>query len=89
MSLTKQHPSLALTLGVAIVTALGLGGCATYDDDFARINTRLDSLDSQVQGAARSAESANQSAQQANQRLDSLESRVQRLESSPRRVPRG
>ena len=89
MSLSKQHLAMARTLGVAIVVTLGLGACATYDDDFARINTRLDSLDSQVQSAAQSAEAANQSAQQANQRLDSLETRVQRIESSSGRVPRG
>ena len=89
MSLTKQHVAMARMLGMAIVVTLGLGACATYDDDFARINTRLDSLDSQVQSAAQSAESANQSAQQANQRLDSLEGRVQQLEAAPGRRPRG
>jgi len=89
MSLTKQQMSIARTLGLAMVVSLGLGACATYDDDFARINTRLDSLDSQVQGAAQSAESANQSAQQANQRLDQLEGRVQQLEAAPGRKPRG
>ena len=87
MSLTRQLRPMAL--GLAIIATIGLGACATYDDDFARINTRLDSLDSQVQGAARSAESANQSAQQANQRLDQLESRVQQLEAAPARKPRG
>ena len=86
---TKQHLTTARTLALAIVVAAGLASCATYDDDFARINTRLDSLDSQVQSAAQSAESANQSAQQANQRLDTLENRVQQLETAPRRVPRG
>ena len=89
MSLTKQHLAMARMLGMAIVATLALGACATYDDDFARINTRLDSLDSQVQSAAQSAESANQSAQQANQRLDSLEGRVQQLEAAPGRRPRG
>lgn len=89
MSLIKQHPAMVRTFGVAIVAALGLGGCATYDDDFARINSRLDQLDTRVQGAAQSAETASQSAQQANQRLDSLESRVQQLEGAPRRAPRG
>ena len=84
MTLTRH-----LALGVAIVATLGLGACATYDDDFARINTRLDTLDSQVQSAAQSAEAANQSAQQANQRLDALESRVQQLEAAPGRRPRG
>lgn len=87
MSLTRQVRTMAL--GVAIVATLGLGGCATYDDDFAQVNTRLDSLDSQVQSAAQSAESANQSAQQANQRLDQLEGRVQQLEAAPARPPRG
>ena len=89
MSLSKQHLTMARTRGVAIVVTLGLGACATYDDDFARINTRHDSLDSQVQSAAQSAQSASQSAQQANQRLDSLESRVQQLEAAPGRRPRG
>lgn len=85
----KQHLTTARTLGVAIVVALGLASCATYDDDFARVNSRLDQLDTKVQGAAQSAESASQSAQQANQRLDQLESRVQQLEAAPRRQPRG
>ena len=86
---TKQHWTTARTLGVAIVAALGLAGCATYDDDFAAVNSRLDQLDTRVQSAAQSAESANQSAQQANQRLDQMESRVQQLEAAPRRRPRG
>jgi len=86
---TKQHLTTARRLGMAIVVAMGLASCATYDDEFASINSRLDQLDTRVQGAAQSAEAANQSAQQANRRLDSLESRVQRLESSPGRVPRG
>jgi len=85
----RQHLTTARTLGVAIVAALGLASCATYDDEFATINSRLDQLDTRVQGAAQSAESANQSAQQANQRLDSLESRVQQLETKPGRAPRG
>ena len=89
MSLTKQHVAMARTLGVAIVVTLGLGACATYDDDFAQVNSRLDQLDTRVQGAAQSAESANQSAQQANQRLDQLEGRVQQLEAAPGRKPRG
>lgn len=89
MPLTKQQRTTARMFAVAIIATLGLGACATYDDDFARINTRLDTLDTQVQSAAQSAEAANQSAQQANQRLDQIESRVQQLESGPRRVPRG
>ena len=86
---TKQHLPMARTLGVAILTAVSLSACATYDDEFAGINSRLDQLDTRVQGAAQSAESANQSAQQANQRLDQMESRVRQLEEAPRRVPRG
>lgn len=87
---TKQHLTMARTLGVALVAAVGFAGCATYDDEFATINSRLDQLDTQVQGAAQSAESANQSAQQANQRLDQLESRVQQIEAAPAsRAPRG
>ncbi|MGY1409827.1 MULTISPECIES: hypothetical protein [unclassified Luteimonas] len=89
MFMTKQHLAMARTLGVAIVAAVGLASCATYDDDFARINSRLDQVDTRVQGAAQSAESANQSAQQANQRLDQIESRVQQLETKPGRPPRG
>jgi murein lipoprotein len=88
MSQTK-HAAMGRLLGVAIVATLGLSACATYDDDFARVNSRLDQLDTRVQSAAQSAESANQGAQRANQRLDSLESRVQQLETSPTRVPRG
>ena len=85
----NQHLKTVRTLGVALVAALGLASCATYDDEFASINSRLDQLDTRVQSAAQSAEAANQSAQRANQRLDSIEGRVQQLESSPRRVPRG
>ena len=89
MFMTKQQLTTARALGVAIVVTIGLASCASYDDDFARVNSRLDQLDTRVQGAAQSAESANQSAQQANQRLDSLESRVQKLETAPRKQPRG
>lgn len=88
-TITKQHLTKARVLGVAIVATLGLASCATYDDEFAGINSRLDQLDTRVQGAAQSAESANQSAQQANQRLDQMEGRVRQLETAPRRVPRG
>ncbi len=89
MFLTKQHLVVMRTLGVAIVATVGLAACATYDDEFAGINSRLDQLDTRVQSAAQSAESANQSAQQANQRLDQIEGRVQQLEAAPRRAPRG
>ena len=88
MSVSKRHLK-ASVLGVAIVAAAGLSGCATYADEFATINSRLDQLDARVQNAAQSAESANQSAQQANRRLDQIESRVQQLEQAPRRQPRG
>lgn len=89
MFLTKQHLQMARMLGVAILAAAGLPACATYDDEFAGINSRLYQVDAQGQSAAQSAESANQSAQQANQRLDQMESRVRQLEEAPRRVPRG
>ncbi|WP_298577939.1 hypothetical protein [uncultured Luteimonas sp.] len=89
MFLTKQQLTMVRTLGVAVVATVGLSACATYDDEFAGINSRLDQLDTRVQSAAQSAESANQSAQQANQRLDQMESRVQQLEGAPRRTPRG
>jgi len=89
MFLTKQQLKTARTLAVAIVATAGLASCATYKDEFAGINSRLDQLDTKVQGAAQSAESANQGAQQANQRLDQIEGRVQRLETAPRRQPRG
>ena len=88
MFMTKQYLKMARPLGVAIV-ALSLGACATYKDEFATINSRLDQLDTKVQGAAQSGDAANQSAQQANQRLDQMEGRLQRLESAPRRSPRG
>lgn len=89
MILTKQQLVMARTLGVAIVATVGLASCASYKDEFAGINSRLDQLDTRVQGAAQSAESANQSAQQANQRLDQIEGRVQKLETKPGRPPRG
>lgn len=79
---TKQHPRLVRTLGVALVAGMGLSACATYDDDFARVNSRLDQIETRVQGAAESAE-------RANQRLDQLEGRVQRIETAPARRPRG
>ena len=88
MFMTKQKVVMARTLGVAVVV-MSLASCATYKEEFAGINSRLDQLDTRVQGAAQSAESANQSAQQANQRLNQIESRVQKLEAVPGRKPRG
>ena len=38
MSLTKRHLANARLLGVALAAAVGLSACATYDDDFARVN---------------------------------------------------
>lgn len=89
MIMTKQHWVMARSLGMAVVVTASLASCATYKEEFADINSRLDQLDTKVQGAAQSAESANQSAQQANQRLDQIEGRVQQLERAPRRTPRG
>ena len=89
MFMTKQQLLMARKLGVAMVATLGLASCATYDDEFAGINSRLNQIDTKVQSAAQSAESANQSAQQANQRLDQIEGRVQQLETKPGRPPRG
>lgn len=76
------------TLGVAIVAALSLGACATRED-IANINTRLDSIDAQVQTAVQNSQAANQSAQRANQRLDQIEGRIQQLETQPARRARG
>ena len=89
MFITKQHLTMARTFSMAIIATAGLSACATYDDEFAGINSRFDQLDTKVQGAAQSAESANQSAQQAHQRLNQIESRVQKLEAVPGRKPRG
>ena len=73
---------MARSLGVAAVVAMGLASCATYDDDFARVNSRLDTLDTRVQDAA-------QSADRANTRLDQMEGRIQQIQSSSGNVPRG
>ena len=89
MSLANHHFSQARLFGVAMIAAISFSGCATYKEDFATINTRLDHIDAKVQGAAQSADAANQSAQQANQRLDQIEGRVQQLERAPTRTPRG
>jgi len=89
MFMTKQQLTVARTLALAVVATVGLSACATYDDEFAGINSRLDQLDTRVQGAAQSAESANQSAQRANQRLDEMDNRIRQLDAAPRRAPRG
>lgn len=85
----NKHLTTARTLGVVVLATVSLGACATYDDDFAAINSRLDQLDSRVASATQSAESANQGAQRANQRLDQMEGRIQQLETQPARRPRG
>ena len=51
MTLSTQHLKIARPLGVAIL-ALSLGPCASYKEDSAKVNTRLDALDVKVQGAA-------------------------------------
>ena len=79
---TKKHLTMARSLGVAAVVAMGLARCATYDDDFARVNSRLDTLDTRVQDAA-------QSADRANTRLDQMEGRIQQIQTSSGNVPRG
>ena len=79
---TKKHLTMARSLGVAAVVAMGLASCATYDDDFARVNSRLDTLDTRVQDAA-------QSADRANTRLDQMEGRIQQIQTSSGNVPRG
>jgi murein lipoprotein len=92
MNINKNHLATARTVVVALVAGLSLAGCASYKEEFATINSRLDSLDTKVNSAAQSADQANQSAQQANQRLDQIEGRLQRLESQPattKRQPRG
>ena len=86
MFMTKQQTR---ALGVAIVAAMGFSGCATYADEFAAIDSRLDTIEARVQTAAQNAEAANQTAQRVDQRLDSLEGRVQALEAGAPRVPRG
>jgi murein lipoprotein len=80
---SKKHLTMARPLGMAAMVAMGLASCATYDDDFARVNSRLDQLDTRVQGAAESAD-------RANSRLDQLEGRVQQIQTtSSANVPRG
>ena len=84
MNLNPQHMKTARALAVALIATVSLGACASYKNEFATINSRLDQLDVKVQGAAQSAESANQSAQQANQRLDQIEGRVQQRKGTCR-----
>jgi murein lipoprotein len=101
MSLLKSRAAGAFV--VVSIAALGLGACASYDDDFAAMNGRMDQLDSRVQTASQNAEAASASAQSANsaaqaaatearnanQRLDALDARVNQIEQGPVRTPRG
>ena len=86
MFLTKQHLAMARTLAVALVATLGLASCATYDDEFAGINSRLDHSH-KVQGAAR-VPNRHQFRAAANQRLDQIESRVQHSSGAAARAAR-
>ncbi|MBC7767962.1 MAG: hypothetical protein H7124_04185 [Phycisphaerales bacterium] len=86
MGMTKL--TTVRTLGVALVAAMSLGACATRED-IAGINSRLDSIDAQVQSAAQNSQAANQSAQRTDQRLNQVEGRIQQLETQPARRPRG
>jgi len=52
MFLTKQQINAARAVTVAIVATVSLGACATYKDEFASINSRLDQLDVKVQQLA-------------------------------------
>ena len=79
----------------ALGLVLGLSACATpnYDQQFAQINTRLDTIDARVQDAIMRADAAGQAAsaasaeaRAANQRVDQLGMTMQ---SAPPRSPRG
>ena len=41
MYMTRKQWMVVRTLGLAIVATVGLSACATYDDEFAGINSRL------------------------------------------------
>lgn len=84
MTMTKTLTK-ARTLGVAIIAALSLTACATKGD-IENINTRLDSIDAQVQSSAQASSAANSAT---NQRLDAIDARVQQLETRAGRTPRG
>jgi hypothetical protein len=55
MNLNPQHMKTARALAVALIATVSLGACASYKNEFATINSRLDQLDVKVQGAAQSA----------------------------------
>ncbi len=84
MTMTKKLAA-ARTFGVAIIAALSLTACATKGDIEA-INTRLGSIEAQVQSSAQASSAANAAT---NQRLDAIDARVQALETRPGRRPRG
>jgi tetrahydromethanopterin S-methyltransferase subunit G len=81
----NKYLTTARNLGIAVVAAMSLAACATKNDIRA-INTRLDSIDAQVQSSAQASSAANAAT---NQRLDAIDSRVQALEARPGHRPRG
>ena len=76
MFMTKQQ---ARALGVAIVAAVGFSGCATYADEFAAIDSRLDTIEARVQTAAQNAEAARHAGRTRFERLDAAFQRIQPL----------
>ena len=79
----------------ALSLGLGLSACATpnYDQEFAQINTRLDTLDARVQDAILRADAAGQAANAASAEARAASQRVDQLgmsmQSAPPRSPRG
>ena len=73
-------------LGMVAAIALGglsLSGCATYEDEFAAINSRISAVDAKATDALQRADAANAAAaaaaadaRNANTRLDALTTRV-------------
>ena len=45
MNLNPQHMKTARALAVALIATVSLGACASYKNEFATINSRLDQLD--------------------------------------------
>jgi methyl-accepting chemotaxis protein len=101
---TPSVPAARFAALAALGLALGLGACATnYDEQFAMVNNRLDTmnsrmdgLDARVQEAIGRADAAGQAAnvaateaRTANQRVDQLGGRVDTMQRMPARSPRG
>ena len=81
----------AVRLG-AVAALVGLAACATppdYSQQFANINTRLDTLDMRVQEAINRADAANQSAAAAAADARIANERLDALQRMPGRSPRG